>query len=72
MQQQADLTFLLSFHRVERVFNEVTQRGNQYRDLFFTGGIRYLAFIRQRQGDARFFRPIDFTQQEAGDNRGLN
>ena len=71
MQQQADLALLLSFHRVERVFNEVAQRGDQHRDLLFTCGIRYLAFIRQRQGDARFFRPVDFTQQEPGNHRGF-
>jgi hypothetical protein len=35
-------------------------------------GIRHLALIGQRQGNARFFRPVDFTQQKARNHRRFN
>ncbi|MNV89014.1 hypothetical protein D3C71_1832690 [compost metagenome] len=69
MHQQTHFALRLAGHRIQRVFDQITQHGNQHRHLFRIRRVRHLTLVGQRQGKPRFLGAVDFTEQEPGDDR---
>ncbi|MNP57782.1 hypothetical protein D3C76_1526430 [compost metagenome] len=69
MQEEADFPLGLRGHRIQRILDQITEHGDQPRDLLFIWVIRHQAGIRKRQAKSQLSGAADLTQQKTGRHR---